>query len=214
MPPEADPLAALPEVQRRVLRASAAAIAERGFLLGGGTALALVYAHRRSVDFDWFVDAPLGEPMQLAAGLRAAGVELTVTGVERGTLHATIDGVRVSFLEYRYPPLAPPIAAAVPPARLLSLDDLAAMKLSAAAQRGSRKDFVDLYVLATRHRPLAALLECYRAKFGIDDVGHVLFALGYFDDAEAEPMPEMLWPLGWDEVRQAMGGWVRDLART
>lgn len=214
MPLEADPLAALPEVQRRVLRESAAAIAERGFLLGGGTALALVYAHRRSLDFDWFVDTPLGDPAQLAADLRAAGVELTVTGVERGTLHGTVDGVRVSFLEYRYRPLAPPLPTAVAPARMLSLDDLAAMKLSAAAQRGSRKDFVDLYVLAIRHRPLAALLETYRAKFGIDDVGHVLFALGYFDDAEAEPMPEMLWPLGWDEVRQAISGWVRDLAST
>jgi hypothetical protein len=42
----------------------------------------------------------------------------------------------------------------------------------------------------------------------------VLFALGHFDDAEAEPMPEMLWPVGWDEVRQAISGWVRDLART
>lgn len=47
-----------------MLRESAAAIAERGFLLGGGTALALVYAHRRSIDFvDLYVLATRHRPL-------------------------------------------------------------------------------------------------------------------------------------------------------
>jgi hypothetical protein len=31
---------------------------------------------------------------------------------------------------------------------------------------------------------------------------HVLESLTYFDDAEADPMPDMLVPLSWELVRQ------------
>jgi len=31
---------------------------------------------------------------------------------------------------------------------------------------------------------------------------HVLKSLTYFEDAEQEPMPDMLVPLAWDEVKQ------------
>jgi len=209
--PRPDPRAILGAAQARVFAETAAAISARGFLLGGGTALALVYGHRRSIDFDWFTAESLGDPLQLAAELREAGVPLEVTGVDRGTLHGTVDGVRLSLLEYRYGLLAAPVPVPSSEARLLSLDDIAAMKLSAVTQRGSRKDFVDIHVLATRHKPLKELLEAYSRKFGIADVGHVYFALAYFDDAESEPMPDMLWPLPWDEIKRSLQGWLKAL---
>lgn len=40
-------------------------------------------------------------------------------------------------------------------------------------------------------------------------MGHVLFALTYFDDAEREAMPEMLWDVDWDDIRSALEDWVR-----
>jgi hypothetical protein len=206
-----DPRAILGAAQARVLAETAAAICARGFLLGGGTALGLVYGHRRSIDFDWFTADAIGDPMRLAAELRGAGVSLEVTSVDRGTLHGTVDGVRLSLLEYRYPLLAQPVPVPSSAARLLSLDDIGAMKLSAVTQRGSRKDFVDLYVLATRHKPLKQLLEAYTRKFAIADVGHVYFGLAYFDDAESEPMPEMLWPLAWEDVRRSFQDWLKAL---
>ncbi len=206
-----DPRAILGAAQARVFAETAAAISARGFLLGGGTALALVYGHRRSIDFDWFTADPLGDPMRLAAELRGAGVRLEVTGIDRGTLHGAVDGVRLSLLEYRYPLLAPPLPMPSSEGGLLSLDDIGAMKLSAVTQRGSRKDFVDLHVLVTRHKPLAELLEAYRRKFAIEDLGHVYFGLAYFDDAESEPMPDMLWPLPWDEVKRSLQGWLKEL---
>jgi hypothetical protein len=212
VPGAPDPAAVLGEAQARVLARTAGAVSERGFLLGGGTALALLFGHRRSVDFDWFTEQPIADPLRLAADLRAAGVPIEVTSTDRGTLHGTVDGVRVSLLEYRYPLLDDPQPLPASPARLLSLDDIGAMKLSAVAQRGSRKDFVDIFVLATRHRPLPELLDCYQRKFAVRDGGHVLFALAYFDDAEKEPMPEMLWPLAWDEVRRGVERRLREIA--
>ncbi len=52
--------------QDEVLTSVGAAVAQRGYHLGEGTALALVFGHRTSVDFDRFSEAAMGDPMRLA----------------------------------------------------------------------------------------------------------------------------------------------------
>lgn len=199
--------------QTSVLESTAPALTARGFRLGGGIGLALVLGHRRSVDFDWFCGDEMGDPLRLALGLRDAGVALEVDQVARGTLHGTVDGVRVSLLEFRYPDLAEPIRWPERDVAILSLDDIGCMKLSAIAQRGARKDFVDLFALGKEHRPLGELLELYRQKFDVRETGHLLYSLTYFEDAETERMPEMLWDLEWSEARRQIETWVAELAR-
>jgi hypothetical protein len=198
--------------QKDVLHDLGPAVSASQFYLGGGTALAIRLGHRRSLDFDWFTGAPLPEPLRLAADLSNAGIPLTVTGVQRGTLHGTTEGVRVSFLEYRYSLLQPTASWVEYGCQLASLDDLAAMKLAAIAQRGSKRDFVDVFALAMNHAPLAGLLECYRAKYAIQDLGHLFYALVYFADADRERLPTLLWDTDWAQVKSALRGWVRGLA--
>jgi hypothetical protein len=200
--------------QAGVLTSTAPVLGARGFRLGGGTGLALVLGHRRSVDFDWFLGSAMGDPLRMARELRDAGVALAVDRVAEGTLHGTVEGVRVSLLEFRYPDLADPIAWPERGISILSLDDIASMKLSAIAQRGARKDFIDLFALGTQHRPLRELLDLYRTKFEIRDTGHLLYSLVYFEDAEKERMPNMVWDLGWPEVRRRIESWVAELAKT
>ncbi|NIQ96181.1 MAG: nucleotidyl transferase AbiEii/AbiGii toxin family protein, partial [Desulfuromonadales bacterium] len=77
--------------------------------------------------------------------------------MERGTLHGTVAGIRVSFLEYRYPLLQPLVPWATYGFSLASLEDLACMKLSAIAQRGAKKDFIDLHALVTSFSSLTRL---------------------------------------------------------
>jgi len=86
---------------------------------------------------------------------------------------------------------------------LASLEDLAAMKLLAVSQRGTKKDFIDVNALATRFS-LAEMLDGYRRKFGVTDVTRVLAGLCYFDDAEADPMPTMLEPMEWQSVKASL----------
>ncbi|MDZ7363398.1 MAG: hypothetical protein ONB46_22165 [candidate division KSB1 bacterium] len=74
--------------------------------------------------------------------------------------------------------------------------------MTAIAQRGARKDFIDLYALFREHKSLKPMLRLYARKFVIDDLGHVLYALAYFDDAEHEPMPKMLWKVNWRQSRK------------
>lgn len=199
----------LPPLQVDALRVLAPLATEAGFYLGGGTAVALHLGHRRSLDFDWFCGRPLGDPLALAARLRATGADVGIRAIDRGTLHAELGGVATSFLEYTYPALDPGLAWPEFGCTIASTSDLACMKLSAAASRGSRKDFVDIFALGQSGMALTHMLDLYRRKYDARDVTHVLASLTYFDDAVREPMPEMLWPVAWDEITETLEEWVR-----
>ena len=201
---------ALGRSQRLLLPRLAPLARQHGFYLAGGTALALHLGHRRSVDFDWFREDPIDDPLRLAADLRAAGLRFETDRVEKGTLHGRASGVRVSFLEYGYPLLKP--LREVEGLRLAALEDIAAMKLAAVAQRGSKKDFVDVFALG-RRLGLADMLTFYRKKYGVEDVGHVLVALACFDDADRERTPMLLQPRSWPEVKATLRGWLAGATR-
>jgi Nucleotidyl transferase AbiEii toxin, Type IV TA system len=197
--------------QAGALRRLGAAVSERGFYLAGGTAVALHLGHRRSVDLDWFIRDPLGDPLLLAQDLCAAQIPFVTEQSARGTLHGKVHGVRITFLEYRYRLLEPVLAWAEMPCNLAALRDLACMKLSAIAQRGSKKDFIDLYALLKAGHSLAGMLADYREKFAVADVGHLRYALAYLDDAQRERTPTLLWPVSWREIRREIEQAVRAL---
>ncbi len=199
--------------QIKILRSASTIFSDRGFYLGGGTALAIYLGHRTSVDLDWFLPTALGDALVFAASLRDAGLAFTTTQTAPGTLHGTISGVRVSFLEFRYPLLQPLSHWKEMGCSLASLDDLACMKLSAIAQRGLRKDFCDLYFLGTRHRPLREMLRLYQLKFQVQDIGPVLYGLSYFDEAQSERMPRMLSKVPWSTMKKTIEGWVKELGK-
>lgn len=203
---------AITSEQQDVLRQLGPMASDHNFYLGGGTALALQLGHRRSVDFDWFTAEHLSDPMQLAQQLRDEGLNFATGQIARGTLHGTISDVRVSFLEYRYPLLQSLVRWPKYECALAGLDDLACMKLSAIAQRGAKRDFVDLYALLTTHRPLSVLLDRYRQKYETNDIAHVLYALVYFDDAESERMPVLFWDTDWAVIKQEIRKQVKEVA--
>lgn len=195
--------------QESVMRRLGAFASDQGYYLAGGTAVALHLGHRRSLDLDWFVQGGLPDPLRMATDLQQAGIPFEVTEIAPGTLHGMSGAVRLSFFEYRYPALAAGHAWPEYGCRLAALEDLACMKLAAVGGRGARKDFVDLYGLGRVRFTLGEMLELYRAKFGTADVGHAVMSLAYFDDAEQQEMPEMLWDVSWKEIRQTLEDWVR-----
>ena len=114
------------------------------------------------------------------------------------------------FFQYRYDLLQPFTYWPDGNCNLASLDDLAAMKLVAIAQRGSRKDFIDMYVLIQQYKPLNELLSTYQKKYRTDNIAPVLMGLSYFDDAEHEPDPA-LWNVEWREVKELISSRVRGI---
>jgi len=195
----------LEDAQRTLLARLGPAAEAAGFVLGGGTAIALHLGHRVSADFDWFTAGDF-DPHALAKEF-----DVAVADVADGTLHADADGVRVSFLRFPYRTLVDPVPLDGFGCRAASLDDLAAMKLAAVAQRGTKRDFVDVHALVHAIGPLDRLIELYRRKFDVADATHVAVALAYFDDAEADPMPRMLSGVSWGAVRSDLQARVKAL---
>jgi hypothetical protein len=199
---------AVPANVQGILARLGAEEALEGTYLAGGTALALYFGHRISMDLDFFRTA-LDEEIVLAELHRRHVISVISKG--RGTLHLHVEGVKVSLLEYPYPVLFPYEDFQGLP--LADPRDIACMKLSAIAGRGSKRDFVDCYMLANRFG-LSPLLDLFKSKYsGIHyNLIHVMKSLTYFEDADKEPMPNMLADLSWEQVKafflQAVPGLV------
>jgi len=174
-----------------------AASALAGFYLAGGTGLALRLGHRRSIDLDFFSAGHFAEEALLQRVQSLEGFSLVSRGDQ--TIHAEIRGTKVSFLGFPYPLLFPPQEFEGVP--VADPRDIACMKISAIAGCGARRDFIDLYVVAREHG-LQNLLDLFHRKFAQANYSrpHLLKSLCFFEDAEKDPLPEMLVPLAWPEV--------------
>jgi hypothetical protein len=168
--------------------------------LAGGTALAMQIGHRISVDFDWFCLA--GQlPRDLAERVGLLDPALQVIHDRRDTLECLIGGVKCSFFEF-----APRFAEAAETLHefpLAPVLDIAAMKLIAISQRGSRKGFYDLHAVLPRtafRQITSRLAEMYDPR-RLNPM-HLAKSLVYFDDAESEPEPQLLHRADLAAVRQ------------
>ena len=167
--------------------------------LVGGTALALHLGHRKSVDLDLF--GSFDPIMSYRKLLADAGY--SVEGVENGTVQSLrVDNVKVDLVNYPYPWMDD--ATEEGDIRLAGLKDIAAMKLSAVANRGRKKDFIDVARLLDLFT-LDEMLAFYKSKFSVSEVSFPLRGLMYFDDAEEDPMPEMFdGDLTWENVKKTV----------
>lgn len=196
----------LTEAQHAALVALGPTLESR-FYLGGGVAVAMRVHHRASHDLDLF--APEQDPTELEEQL-ARVHDLVVTGRAAGTLHLTVGGVPVSLMRYRYTLLAETESDPRVPVPLASRDDLIGMKLSAIGGRGALRDFWDLHeLLVATGRTLGEALALFERKYPNVDRGHVVRALAYFADADAEPMPKELTPEAWRAIKTDFTDWVR-----
>jgi len=201
---------AAPEGMQNVLRSISTALSGTDFYLAGGTALALLEGHRVSMDLDLFSPS-FDDPEAAQTMVEKVHPDAVMTSISPRTLYLQIQGTTVSLFGYSYPLVAPLLRPENSLLPLASREDIAAMKLAAIASRGSRKDFIDLWLLATRYWPLSDCLESYRKKFAARDVGHVVRSLTYFDDADEEPPLRLMIDVDWEEIKLDLVGRVKEL---
>ena len=193
----------LTPAQRAALETLAPVLGD-AFYLAGGVAVALRLHHRSSRDLDLFTQA--SDPTQLEEEL-ASDPNVRVVSRAPGTLHLEAHGVPVSLLRYRFALVADLETSSTVPIKLASLDDIICMKLSAIA--GARRDFRDLHeILLTTKRSLPSALDLFARKYPGTDRGHVVRALAYFADADAEPMPAELDAEAWTRIKRDFETWV------
>ena len=170
----------------------------QGLRLVGGTSLALQYGHRQSIDLDFFGDLSVKQDEMLSMIEKIGSYRLRNRTDK--ILQVIIDNIMVDIVDYsQYPWIDTPLNT--DGLTLASPKDIAAMKINAIEGRGSRKDFIDIYLLL-QHYTLDEILTFYSQKYPNHSIFRALLSLTYFDDAEAESMPKMLIPTAWEEMKR------------
>ena len=87
---------------------------------------------------------------------------------------------------------------------MLDKDDIAVMKIIAISQRGRKRDFVDLYWYVKNIAPLHSVLGKLKKQYPniAHNFHHIIKSLTYFDDADKDPMPPLLFEVSWDGVKK------------
>ena len=177
-----------------------------GMRLVGGTSLALQYGHRQSVDLDLFGSLP-NTFDEVEAMLHTLG-QYSILNKTSNILQLIIEGVKVDIVNYGcYPWIDEPIKDN--DLLLASPKDIAALKINAIEGRGSKKDFVDIFVLL-QHYSLDEILGYYSQKYPNHSVFRALLSLTYFDDADQQAMPKMLIDTNWDDIKTIINNAVTE----
>jgi len=204
-----------PRAQELAARIASFPWAEESYL-AGSAALALYVGHRPVQDLDLMtatnrLTSP--ERRDVLGDLLAVDPATEVETARDGYLFARLaGGTGLRLFYYPYPLIEP--FEDLSGLAVASAEDLGLMKIAAIISRGSRRDFVDLYLLC-RELPLGELLARAGDKFGHvrDFPLQALKGLADLNDAGDEPMPRLALPLAWTEVESWVRREVRELGR-
>ena len=165
--------------------------------LVGGTALALQYGHRQSIDLDFFGEMT-NTPDEIINKMSEFG-DCVVLNNQKSILQLVVSGVKVDVIDYSlYKWIDSPVCENG--LKLASVQDIAAMKINAIEGRGSRKDFIDVYMLLKKYS-LDEILGFYKQKYPNYSIFRALLSLTFFEDAERESMPIMLIDDSWEQMK-------------
>ncbi len=158
------------------------------FVLAGGTALALMLGHRKSIDIDLFCKTGFDEARLLEHLERE--YDFRMNNISRSTIKGSIGNIRVDLIAHDYPYLREPLV--MDGVRLFPMEDIAAMKVNAIAGDGTRvKDFIDIYFLL-REFSFKDILGFFSKKYSSRNNAHALKSLAWFEDADVNDWPVMI----------------------
>lgn len=180
------------------------------FYLVGGTALALKYGHRISIDLDLFGGGELFDrDIILSALENEFGSSFVFDGSNnKWGIFCFIDEVKVDIIKYLHPLIQ--VTEVIDGIRLYSIEDICAMKINAILGRGKKKDFWDLYEILHQFS-LSEIINFHRQKFPSQMLLiSIPQAITYFADAEESEDPVSLNGQTWQGVKIFVQNKVKD----
>jgi len=179
----------------------------KDFRLAGGTALSLRLGHRISIDLDLFTNQRF-EVMEFITYLNVYFNErIKIGGSNKYGVFTSIDGIKVDFL-YRYEKFINK-EDTYDGLRISSLEDIGAMKIQAAVNRVSKKDYYDLFELLNVYT-FAELIDFYSKMYTNHDVGGTLKSLSDFSEVDLDEEPISLREVSWDFIKDRISTEIRN----
>lgn len=177
----------LPPAQREIWSWLAPST-KRGFVLYGGTAIAMHLGHRESLDFDFFRSEALDKDDARAVFGFMKDAEILQDRPDTLVVLAKMPAgtVKVSFFGgISFGRVHDPLETADGTLFVASLDDLMATKLKALLDRAEVKDYRDIAAMISAGVSLPAGLSAFRKMFK-GEPSQVLRAIGYFEDGDVK----------------------------
>lgn len=155
--------------------------------LAGGTALALQINHRKSEDFDIFVNKSIDNNLRLKINQVFGSVNFSLNTTDQINL-TTIEGVKITFVWYYFLTINPLVNTQS--ISLASIEDIAADKSITIGRRAVWRDYVDIFVLLKRNfLDLEKIINLAKEKFKGEFVeSQFLEQLSYFNDLKIMPI--------------------------
>ncbi|MFI5220894.1 MAG: nucleotidyl transferase AbiEii/AbiGii toxin family protein [Bacteroidia bacterium] len=171
--------------------------------LVGGTALALKFGHRISLDLDLFHQEEIDKTILIKELVEKFGDNFNYVGSpESFGLFCFINNVKVDILKYPHKQIKD--QETIEGIRFYHTDDIVAMKINAILGRGRKKDFWDLAELLN-HYSVAEIIKLHKQKFPnqmlLISIPQVLT---YFNDANESEDPVSLKGQTWESVKQTI----------
>jgi len=179
--------------------------------LAGGTACALWLGHRISYDLDFFTKKDFKVETVASQLVKLPKFRLKETAW--GTILGNFANIDFSLFYYRYSLIKP--TTKFQGINIASLEDIAAMKIAAISDRGTKRDFIDIYYILQK-LSLEKILQLYNKKYKnlASNQVHILKSLTYFDDAESNKVPQMLKQASWSKVKKFLITEVNQLEKS
>lgn len=180
--------------------------------LAGGTALALQVGHRQSVDLDFFTRRSEFDEKKIEETLSVQGKWIT-TSISKGTLYGEFFGGKISFISYPFFKPAKPMLI-FGNISLLTLPDIAVMKIIAISQRGKKRDFFDVFWLCQNAVSLNDIILNVNRQYTVrQNLTHILKSLMYFEDADSDPDPIISFKANWKDVKNFFSKEIPDITK-
>jgi hypothetical protein len=186
----------LPEAQRRVWL-KLGPTRDLGYVLYGGTAIAIQLGHRSSIDFDFFSDRPLdAEILRSRMPMLSASIVLqeqpNTLSVQMPSEIDRDEFVNMSFFGgLSIGRVGDPAESDDNLIQVASLEDLLATKVKVILQRVESKDYLDIAELLNAGTDLAIGLSAARQMYGLTfQPSECLKAMAYFEGGDLHLLPE------------------------
>ncbi|MFN4145424.1 MAG: nucleotidyl transferase AbiEii/AbiGii toxin family protein [Runella sp.] len=176
------------------------------FHLVGGTALALMLGHRQSVDIDLFTISKF-EADTLKNSLETDFSNCQILRSSSYGLSCQINDIKTDIYYWNEDLLNPVME--IDGIRLISDDDIFAMKLEAITTRCEKKDFMDIAQLLTT-QTLDWGIACHQRKYKQRDTALIMSGLASLEEAEDSFMPLMLNGMTWPQAQEMISNAVKE----
>lgn len=186
------------------------------FRLVGGTALSLQLGHRISVDIDLFTDVEYGSVdfFEIQSWLRSEFPYCEGDCGENvgfGTYYMVgYNRENCIKLDLYYTDTFIRPTRVVDGIRMATVEEIAAMKLSAVSRGGRKKDFWDIHELHSM-MPLSKMFDFYEERYPYESERmEILTRLSDFSQADEEVDPRCLRGEIWQFIKMDILSWVED----